>query len=110
METEFETITQGNHTAGLARKRIKEDLKTLIKDAESLIKETAGDMSDKAREARTRLQATLATAKENCQVLQDKTVAAAKATDRTIRSHPYESIGIALGLGLVVGVLVARRR
>jgi ElaB/YqjD/DUF883 family membrane-anchored ribosome-binding protein len=41
--------------------------------------------------------------------VEEKTTAAAKATDRTIREHPYESIGIAFGLGLLVGVLVARK-
>jgi len=41
--------------------------------------------------------------------LEEKTKEAAKATDRTIREHPYESIGIAFGVGLLIGVLVARR-
>ena len=41
--------------------------------------------------------------------MEEKTIAVAKATDRTIREHPYESIGIAFGLGLLVGVLVARK-
>jgi ElaB/YqjD/DUF883 family membrane-anchored ribosome-binding protein len=26
-----------------------------------------------------------------------------------IRDHPYESIGVAFGLGLLIGVLVARK-
>jgi ElaB/YqjD/DUF883 family membrane-anchored ribosome-binding protein len=108
METEFEAITQGN-ASGITREKIKDDLKTLVHDTESLIKATAGDMSDKAKEARTRLQAALAKARETCQSLEEKTVAAAKATDRTIRAHPYESIGIAFGLGLLIGVLVARK-
>ena len=33
---------------------------------------------------------------------------AAKATDQVIRGHPYESIGIALGVGLLIGVLAGR--
>jgi ElaB/YqjD/DUF883 family membrane-anchored ribosome-binding protein len=55
---------------------------------------------------RRRLAAALESAKETCQRLEERTVAAAKATDQTIRAHPYESIGIAFGLGLLVGVLV----
>ena len=35
--------------------------------------------------------------------------AAAKRADTVIRDHPYESIGIAFGIGLLVGVLVKRK-
>ena len=58
---------------------------------------------------RTRLATALESAKVTCHDLQDKTVEAAKATDKVIRDHPYESIGAAFGLGLLIGVLVARR-
>ena len=34
---------------------------------------------------------------------------AAKKTDEAIRSHPYESIGIAFGVGILIGVLIGRR-
>jgi uncharacterized protein (TIGR03382 family) len=40
----------------------------------------------------------------------DKVVAGAKATDKTIRRHPYESVAVALGVGVLVGVLLGRRR
>jgi ElaB/YqjD/DUF883 family membrane-anchored ribosome-binding protein len=41
--------------------------------------------------------------------LQEKSAASARATDRTIRQHPYESLGVAFGLGLLIGVLINRR-
>jgi len=34
----------------------------------------------------------------------------AQATDRAIREKPYQSIGIALGLGVLIGMLLNRRR
>lgn len=40
----------------------------------------------------------------------DKVVAGAKVTDKAIRRHPYESLAIALGVGVVVGALLGRRR
>lgn len=55
------------------------------------------------------LAATMETAKETCERLQDKTVKAAKAADHVIRGHAYESMGVAFGLGLLIGVLVGRR-
>jgi ElaB/YqjD/DUF883 family membrane-anchored ribosome-binding protein len=107
METVFEEMqaAQGD----VSREKVKEDLRVLVRDAEELLKATAGDVSEKAKEARSRLAETLEKAKATCQRLQSKTVAAAKATDKIIRDHPYESMGVAFGLGLLIGVVVARR-
>ncbi len=33
----------------------------------------------------------------------------AKEADKLIRHYPYQSIGIALGLGLIIGLLAGRR-
>jgi ElaB/YqjD/DUF883 family membrane-anchored ribosome-binding protein len=89
--------------------RLASDLGAVVRDAEELMSATAGQAGEKVSEVRRRLAAALESAKATCQQLQQKTIAAAKATDRTIRDHPYESIGIAFGLGLLVGVLVARK-
>jgi ElaB/YqjD/DUF883 family membrane-anchored ribosome-binding protein len=70
---------------------------------------TAGRTGEKLQQARSRLQAAVEAAEATCARLEDKTVAAAKATDRCIREHPYETIGAAFGLGLLIGVLVARK-
>jgi len=92
-----------------ANNRLRQDLRLIIRDAEDLLKTTAGAAGDKAGEVRRRLANTLESAKATCGRLQDKTVQAAKASDRVIRAHPYESLGVALGAGLLIGVLVARR-
>ena len=92
-----------------ANQRLAGDLKVVMRDAEDLLKATAGQASEKVAEVRTRLAGALESAKETCQHLQDKTVEAAKATDKVIRNHPYESMGVAFGVGLLIGVLVARR-
>ena len=73
-------------TTQQANARLASDLKAVVRDAEELMK-----------------------AKATCHRLEERTVAAARATDLTIREHPYESIGIAFGVGLLVGVLVARK-
>jgi ElaB/YqjD/DUF883 family membrane-anchored ribosome-binding protein len=96
-------------TTEQANQRLASDLKSVIRDAEELMKATAGQAGDKITEMRSRLAAALESAKASGQRLEEKTVAAAKATDRTIREHPYESIGIAFGIGLLVGVLVGRK-
>ena len=96
-------------TTAEANKRLVSDLKTLVHDAEDLLKATAGQAGEKLTEARGRLTAALESAKDTCHRLEEKTVAAAKATDHCIRDHPYETIGVAFGLGLLIGVLVGRR-
>jgi len=70
---------------------------------------TEGGDSDKG-ELRAKLEAAVEKAKAVCERLEDKTVEAAKITDKAIREHPYPSIGIAFGLGLLVGVLATRCR
>ena len=58
---------------------------------------------------RERLAKTLESAKDACRRLEEKTIEGAKATDRVIREHPYPSMGVAFGIGLLVGVLVTRK-
>jgi ElaB/YqjD/DUF883 family membrane-anchored ribosome-binding protein len=95
-------------TTEQANERLAGDLKALMRDAEELMKATAGQAGEKVTELRSRLAAAIESAKATCHRLEEKTLAAAKATDRTIREHPYESVGIAFGIGLLVGVLVGR--
>ena len=61
-------------------------------------------------ELRPKLEAATEKAKEVCKRLQEETVSAAKATDKAVREHPYQAIGIAFGVGLLVGVLAMRCR
>ena len=84
------------------------DFKVVIHDAEALIKGTAGDLGEKAKEARQRLSVSLETARANFYKVEDKARDSARATDRCIRDHPYESMGAAFGIGLLIGVLVGR--
>jgi ElaB/YqjD/DUF883 family membrane-anchored ribosome-binding protein len=61
-------------------------------------------------ELRAQLEAAVEKAKAVCERLEEKTVAAAKVTDKAVREHPYQAIGVAFGVGLLVGVLAARSR
>jgi ElaB/YqjD/DUF883 family membrane-anchored ribosome-binding protein len=85
------------------------DFKVVLQDAEELIKATAGDIEDKTREARAKLAGAMVVAKETCHKLEETVVAGAQATNNIVRGHPYESIGIAFGVGLLAGVLLKRR-
>jgi ElaB/YqjD/DUF883 family membrane-anchored ribosome-binding protein len=40
---------------------------------------------------------------------EEKAVERAKAADKVIREHPYQTVGIAFGLGLLIGILARRK-
>lgn len=63
-------------------------------------------LADATRETGRKIGAAWENVRSN---VQEKTVASAKATDRVIRDYPYQSIGIAFGVGLLVGMLITRR-
>jgi ElaB/YqjD/DUF883 family membrane-anchored ribosome-binding protein len=107
METNYEAL-QKAHSA-FARERVLADLRTLTRDAEDLLKATAHDLGEKVKEARLRLGGAVERAKATCGYLQEQSAMAAKKADTVIREHPYEAIGVAFGLGLLIGVLVRRR-
>jgi ElaB/YqjD/DUF883 family membrane-anchored ribosome-binding protein len=96
-------------TPAEANERLVRDLKAVVNDAEELLRATAGQAGEKFAELRARLAGALATAKGTCESLSGKTSEVAKATDRCIREHPYESVGFAFGVGLLLGLLVSRK-
>ena len=64
----------------------------------------------KNSEFMAKLEAAMERAKDTCERLEERAAAAARATDKVIKKHPYEAIGVGLGLGLLIGVLVMRSR
>jgi ElaB/YqjD/DUF883 family membrane-anchored ribosome-binding protein len=78
------------------------DLGTLAEDARALMAATADVAGEKVGEARKRLAAALESVK-------DKAVQGAKAVDEAVHEHPYQAIAIGVGVGAVIGYLLARR-
>ena len=89
--------------------RLVTDLKRVVHDSQDLLQSSAEVAGDKARAMRERLAGAMESAKETCRKLEAKAAAGAKATDKVIRENPYQSIGIAFGIGLLIGVLVTRK-
>ena len=85
------------------------EMDTLAEDARALMAATADVAGEKVAEARTRLAAALESAKEFAGRVRDKAVDGAKAADEVVRGYPYQAIGIAFGVGALVGCLAMRR-
>jgi len=85
------------------------DMGTLAEDARALMAATADVAGEKVGDARKRLAAALERGKEIYGRVKEKAVEGAKATDEAVHEHPYQAIGIALGVGALIGYFVARR-
>jgi ElaB/YqjD/DUF883 family membrane-anchored ribosome-binding protein len=89
--------------------KLLQDLKEVVRDGEELLRAGAEELGDRGSAAREKLMAALEVAKETQRRLQERAVAGARAADGYIRANPYQSIGIAFGVGLVLGLLASRR-
>ena len=74
-----------------------------------MLRAGADALNTRGSGARERLTQVLGRAREAGRRVQEQTVAGAKATDRTIRNNPYQSMGIAFGVGLLIGVILNRK-
>jgi len=85
------------------------DLGTLAEDARALLAATADVAGEKVSDARKRLAAALDSGKEICGRVRDKAIQGAKVADEAVHEHPYQAIGIAFGVGAILGYLRSRR-
>ena len=93
--------------------KLVEDLHAVIRDAESLLKATAAQTGEKIQEVRTRAEETVRQAKERLAGVEDEALQRARAlaadADVYVRGNPWPAVGIAAGIGLVLGLLMSRR-
>lgn len=88
---------------------IKDDMGQLADDAHALMTATADVAGEKVVEARKRLAAALERGKEIYGQVREKAVQGARAADEAVHEHPYQAIGIGIGVGALIGYLIARR-
>jgi ElaB/YqjD/DUF883 family membrane-anchored ribosome-binding protein len=81
----------------------------LLEDAQALLSATAHVAEEKVMEARKRLATAIEQGRETWNHVQERAVAGAEAADEVIRDRPYQAIGVALGIGALVGYLLGRR-
>jgi len=90
-----------------------DNVKTSLNDAEDLLREAASTTGDKAAELRERALATLKRTRETLYDVQDAVLErsrkAARATDDYVHDNPWQAIGIAGGVGVLIGLLISRR-
>jgi ElaB/YqjD/DUF883 family membrane-anchored ribosome-binding protein len=94
------------------KERLVSDLKNLITDAEELLRATATQAGEKVSVARQKIEQSLIEGKKALgdaeKVLVQRTKEAADLADDYVRENPWSAVGIAAGLGLVLGLLIRR--
>ncbi len=90
--------------------RLLQELKDVVQEGEEILRAGAEEMGDRTSAAREKLMAALDAARETQLRLQERAVAGAKAADTYIRGNPYQTIGIAFGVGLIFGLFANRRK
>jgi len=100
-------------TTDISRDKLISDMKVVIADADELLRATAGQAGEKVAAARARIQDSIDGAKIKLAQLSEasaeKAKAAARATDDYVHDHPWNAVGIAALVGLVLGTLISRR-
>lgn len=97
----------------VSKAQLIEDFKVVIADAEALIRATTGQGDAAFSNLRTQAEASLKTAKDKLANTQgdliEQGMAAAKSADAYVHENPWQAIGIAAGVGLLVGLLIGKR-
>jgi ElaB/YqjD/DUF883 family membrane-anchored ribosome-binding protein len=89
---------------------LRSDLQSVARDAEALLKATADVAGDRVQEARSRAQETLRRTYDSLydRKMKRRVRKYARTADSYVREHSWSVIGIAVGIGLMVGLLSRR--
>jgi ElaB/YqjD/DUF883 family membrane-anchored ribosome-binding protein len=102
-----------NDVTAVNKDKLIADLKVVVADAEELLRATASQAGDKIGELRVKIQDHLVSARANLADAQaavvDKAKVVGRATDDYVHDNPWRSVGIAAGIGFIVGLLIGRR-
>ncbi len=93
-----------------SKEKLVSDLKNLVADAEELLKATASQAGEKISEARQKIEQSLVEGKKALAEAEETVLAKSKEcaamADDYVRENPWTAVGVAAGVGLVLGLLM----
>jgi ElaB/YqjD/DUF883 family membrane-anchored ribosome-binding protein len=102
-----------NDVSDVTKDKLITDIRLVIADTEELLRATAGQAGEKIADIRAKTQDRLSAAKiklaEAEAALVDKARQAGRVADDYVHDNPWRSVGMAAGVGFVVGLLIGRR-
>lgn len=109
----MEEATSENIAMAEASTAISVDLKSVIRDIQTLLKAAASSGTELAGSAREQLESALLKLQARLVEVEKAATAraaeAGKAADTYVRENPWRAVGAAAGIGLIVGLLISRR-
>ena len=94
-------------------KTVRNDMKTLMKDAQDLFREATSATGEKADELRAKGLGMLETAMTKAQEVQTAALETGKemaeSADDFVKENPWKAVAISAGVGLLVGMLISRK-
>jgi len=102
-----------NDVSDVTKDKLITDIRLVIADTEELLRATAGQAGEKIADIRAKTQDRLSAAKiklsEAEAALVDKAKQAGRVADDYVHDNPWRSVGMAAGIGFIVGLLIGRR-
>jgi ElaB/YqjD/DUF883 family membrane-anchored ribosome-binding protein len=104
MEINMEPVTS---------EKLMHDMRLVVTDAEDLLKATAGQTGERIEKVRAKAEESLRAARNRLQIagktVQEGTQQAVRSVNEQVHQSPWTAVGIAAGVGLVIGILLGRR-
>ncbi len=92
-----------------AKENLSRDFQNMLRNAKDLIEATSGEMDQKTRQARQKLEESLKSAQAAYEVIQEQVKEQAKCADKLVHEKPYHAMGVTFAVGLLMGWLVGRK-
>lgn len=97
----------------VSTEKLVRDMRTVILDAEDLLKATASQTGERVEKVRAKAEDSLRAARDQLQLAGEDIGMRARDTARDmneqVRSHPWTAAGLAAGIGLLLGILIGRK-
>lgn len=86
-----------------------EDLKALVRDAEDVLANAGEAAEEQVERLRERMRRALNESRMRFRDVQSSAREQFEHYDEYVRAHPYQSIGAAIAIGALIGILLGRR-
>ena len=109
----MEDVMAKSNATRESKEKLIEDFHSVISDTEELMRSVSSESGGKAQVLRDKIEQNLKHAKEYLQDFEesvvDKSRVAARMTDEYVHENAWRTVGLAIGLGVVIGLLLRNR-
>lgn len=102
-----------SNTRTQEKEKLVADIQTVMAELDELVRDSASDVGDDLVELKGKLRDQVSVARDTLSDIEsrvaDRAKSAARAGDEYVRDHTWTSVGIAAGVGVVIGLLLNRR-